>query len=482
MIDYKDFLCKNSNKFSNQKIRYMSEDDKNNLTEQTSFLSPDTPLLVRLVTLKDGFSHYHQPKCGYCQKVLNRIYQGKMIRYCGPKCYSQTEEFKDNLKKVDHSRANTTRRQTMLDRYGVEFNLQREDVKSILRKSSLEVTNDEALKVLQSKESLQDLHINQKKSSLTISKELGVYYGTVKDWIEKHEIKYHYYSHDSQYERLIQQWLSEFQIEYKTNVRDILAPKELDIWIPSHNLAIEINGFYWHGAKRKEELPLAQFRHQKKTLECREKGIALIHLSDLQLKNESEKIKHWLKLRLDNVRKISARKCDIRLIDVGEAKPFCEHLHLQGYSGASIKLGIFYKNSLVGVMTFSKSRFNQSCWEIVTSCSNIRIVGGVSKLIKYFIDNQMKSGEKLISYVNLSYGFNGVSYEKSRMVFSNITTPGYIWIGKDEQIFSRYQMQSHRIKKYFPDYTGETEDSFLFNKNMIKMYDSGNLIYSYVKL
>lgn len=482
MIDYKDFLCKDSHKFSSQKIRYMSKDNKNNLTEQTSFFPLDTSPLVRLVSLKDGFSHNHQPRCGYCQKVLNRIYQGKMTRYCNSKCYSQTEEFKDNLKKVDHIQADISRRQTMLDKYGVEFNSQREDVKLVLRKSSLEGINDKALSVLQSKEILQDLHINQKKSSLTISKELGVFYGTVKDWIEKHGIKYQYYSHESQYERIVQQWLSEFKIEYQTNVRDIIAPKELDIWIPSHNLAIEINGFYWHGAKRKEDIPVAQFRHQKKTLECREKGIALIHLSDLQLKTHSEKIKQYLKLRFVNEQKISARKCDIRPINVDQARLFCNQYHLQGYSGASIKLGLFYKDSLLGVMTFSKSRFNQSCWEIVRSCSSIRIVGGVSKLIKFFINTQMKLGDKLISYVDLSYGFNGISYEKSGMIYSNLTTPGYIWIGKDEQIFSRYQMQTHCIKKYFSDYTGEPEDSFLFNKNMIKMYDSGNLVYSYVKL
>lgn len=482
MIDYRDFLCKDLVKFSNQKIRYMPEYQKNYLIETTSFFPPDTSLLVRLVALRDGFSHQNLPVCNFCYTILNRIYQGKMIRYCGPKCYSQTDDFKNGLKKVDHQQALLVRRQTMVKKYGVEFNSQREEIKTLLKQSKLVGINDTALDILQSKEKLQDLHINQKKSSLTISKELGIYYGTVKDWIEKHNIEYQYYSHDSQYERIIQQWLTEFKIEYQTNVRDQIPPKELDIWIPSKKIGIEVNGFYWHGAKGKEDIASAQYRHQKKTFECREKGISLIHLLDLHLKTNSEKIKQHLKFRLVDTHKISARKCNIQTIDTDQARMFCEQYHLQGYAGAAIKLGIFYKDSILGIMTFSKSRFNQSCWEIVRSCSNIRVVGGVSKLIKFFINNQMKPGEKLISYVDLSCGFNGLSYEKSGMVLTNITTPGYLWVGKDEQIFSRYQMQKHRIKKYFPDYAGESEDDFLFNKNMIKIYDSGNLVYSFVKL
>jgi hypothetical protein len=42
-------------------------------------------------------------------------------------------------------------------------------------------------------------------------------------------------------------------------------------------------------------------------------------------------------------------------------------------------------------------------------------------------------------------------------------------------------MQKHCIKKYFPDYLDEEEDAFLFNKGLIKLYDSGNLIYSFTK-
>ena len=38
-------------------------------------------------------------------------------------------------------------------------------------------------------------------------------------------------------------------MEYESNNRSILNGKELDIYIPSKNIAIECNGVYWHSLK-----------------------------------------------------------------------------------------------------------------------------------------------------------------------------------------------------------------------------------------
>jgi len=481
MIDPNDFLCFNSHKFSNQKIRYAPQGTKDAIVKETSFFPGETPLLVRLIALRDGFSFDNPPRCESCGVMLNRTTGGKLLRFCGSKCYSASDQFKNSLKNVDHQKANEVRRKTMKNKYGVEFNSQRDEVKPILQKSKLEGVNDYALKILQSKELMEDLHINQKKSSLTISKELNVYYGTVKDWIEKHGIVYQFYPHESQYERLVQSWLSDLKVEFIQNDRIEIYPKELDIWIPTKRTAIEINGYFWHGAKNKVELLDARKRHQEKTIQCRKKDISLIHFSDIDLKKHQDQIKQFLKFKLTEQPKIGARECELRTLSITEAKEFCDEYHLQGYTGANLKFGLFLKDELVSIMTFSKSRFNQDVWEIVRACSKYNVVGGVSKFLAYFKTNHMNSGDRLLTYVNLNNGFSGVSYEKAGMVFEKMTDPGYIWIDKGEQVFSRYQMQPKKIKSLFPDYAGEKEDDFLFDKNMIKLFDSGNLVYSLKK-
>jgi len=55
------------------------------------------------------------------------------------------------------------------------------------------------------------------------------------------------------------------------NDRTILNPKELDIYIPRLNIAIEYNGDYWHSL-------LPKGYHENKTNGCLKQGIKLLHL------------------------------------------------------------------------------------------------------------------------------------------------------------------------------------------------------------
>lgn len=49
----------------------------------------------------------------------------------------------------------------------------------------------------------------------------------------------------------IKEWLTELNIEFITKDRKILKGWELDYYLPEHNLAIELNGEYWHSFNKK---------------------------------------------------------------------------------------------------------------------------------------------------------------------------------------------------------------------------------------
>lgn len=80
-------------------------------------------------------------------------------------------------------------------------------------------------------------------------------------------------------EQEIRQFILDNGLECKKN-RSILNGKELDIFIPSKNLAIEFNGnkFHteWFGGKTRQY-------HLQKTKMCNEKGIRLIHIFEDEL-------------------------------------------------------------------------------------------------------------------------------------------------------------------------------------------------------
>ena len=92
----------------------------------------------------------------------------------------------------------------------------------------------------------------------------------------------------------VQEFVKSLGFEILPNNRKIIAPKELDIYIPSLNKAIEFKGSYWHYSNKK----FKPGKHAQKSNLCREKGIKLLHIrQELWLRNKNkmlEVIKNFL--------------------------------------------------------------------------------------------------------------------------------------------------------------------------------------------
>jgi hypothetical protein len=64
------------------------------------------------------------------------------------------------------------------------------------------------------------------------------------------------------------------------NTRSIISPLELDFYLPDFNIAIEVNGAYWHSIDAGKD----QTYHLRKTQLCKNIGIHLIHIFDYEWK------------------------------------------------------------------------------------------------------------------------------------------------------------------------------------------------------
>lgn len=278
----------------------------------------------------------------------------------------------------------------------------------------------------------------------------------------------------------LENFILSLNIKYKFNDRSILKGKELDIYFPEHNVAIEYNGNYWHS----NEVLNNPSYHKSKTDICDKKNIHLIHIWENDWDNKKEIIKSIIKQKLKlTPNKIYARKCIIKGISNKTYKLFLEKNHLQGNVGASTKIGLYYQDELVGIMSFGKLRKSLGLtsipdhYELIRYCSkiNTHIVGGASKLFKYFI--KTNSPKYILSYANRDIS-NGNLYKQLNFEFIKNTPPSY-WYIKNNQKINRFSLRKQNLIKlgYNPTLTEKEIISLI--PNMKTIYNSGNKKYEF---
>ena len=261
-----------------------------------------------------------------------------------------------------------------------------------------------------------------------------------------------------------------------TNSRHILEGNELDIYLPDLNLAIEYNGIYWHSESKGKP----KNYHLNKTEQCNDKGIQLIHIYDYQWHQKQEIIKSLIASKLNHNIRIFARKCNIRIVKPKIKNEFLNETHLHGQSNSSINLGLYYNDELLSVMTFGKPRYDKNYdYELIRfACKlNYNVIGGFSKLLKYFITQY--SPKNILTYCDRNIS-NGNVYNVNNFTFISKSLPGYFYF-KDYNIYSREQFKKHELKnklKYFDKNLTEYENMKMNGYD--RVWNSGNLKYELV--
>lgn len=281
-------------------------------------------------------------------------------------------------------------------------------------------------------------------------------------------------------EKDIRLLLNRYNIEYICNDRSIIGPKEVDIYIPSKNIAIECNGVYTHCTLRKESS-----YHRNKTKWCSDKGIQLIHIWEDQIKNKMDIVESLLLSKLGiHQTKIYARKCEIRRVPTRICHQFLRENHIQGKSNSSVKLGLYHNGELVSLMTFCKKRALsgnknriEGEWELIRFCNklNTTVIGGASKLLKYFIKTENPTSIYSFSSNDIS---TGNLYKHLGFELCGGDDNSYWWVKNGSfDRFHRTEFTKDRIVEVYGwkeqnDNTW-TEEEVMYQHGYFKLVDSG---------
>lgn len=267
--------------------------------------------------------------------------------------------------------------------------------------------------------------------------------------------------------------------------KQILKPREIDIYLPDKDIAVEFHGMYWHTHWSAEDEKSNKLKTYIKYKDCGDKGIRLITIFEHEWKNRAQQIKRLLRNAIGKSKgRLMARKCQLGSVSPQDAKAFFEKYHPQGGDGHGDNYGLFWRGKLVACMRFTfgiNDRGNaERQWTLSRYATRITVVGAASRLFKAFVAD--KRPDVVKSFSDNRY-FSGGMYEQLGFRMEEEIKPDYqVWspkVGlKPKSHYQRRQIQQRlhdHGKEEAYDYKTDkrTEQEMTYAMGAGRIYDCG---------
>lgn len=413
-------------------------------------------------------------------------------------------QIKENNFNKDQNKIKETRKQTTLKTYGVENVYQSEEIKNKCKDIKLEkYGNKNYNNTKQQKRTMIEKYgvscgYNTNKTKETMIEKYGVSHPMLSNKIkekliqtnlEKYGVPYYCMTDTcrnangftiSRINQKFSEKLKENNIEHKLEF--VINNESFDFKLLNDNILIEINPTYTHNSTKNcwfnnyEKPPINSNYHYNKSLLAKQNNYHCIHIFDWDDKN---KIIEMLKPK----EIIAARKCKIKEVSLNETKEFLNKYHLQNScNNQTIKLGLYYNDKLVQLITFGKPRYNKNYeYELLRLCSksNYKIIGGSEKIFKYFIETYKP--RSIISYCDNSK-FSGLVYSKLGFELLSYGKPAKHWFNGKRHITNNLLRQRGFDQLFDTNYgKGTNNEELMKQYGFVEIYDCGQSTYVWQK-
>lgn len=243
--------------------------------------------------------------------------------------------------------------------------------------------------------------------------------------------------------------------------------KELDMYIPSRQLAVELNGLYWHSEKfRTPEYHAAKFRDAEAV------GIRLLQVWEDDWRDRPEVVKaHLLQVLGESQRpKISGRNTEVVEISGSEARAFLERNHIQGGASASVHLSLQAGGEVVAVASFKRRGED---YELVRYATSATVRGGHSKLVAHF--ERRYEYRQLVTFADLTFS-SGELYRNTGWTQDAELPPDYTYLHRGRR-HHKFNFRKDRFKRdpALKFREGLTERELAKMNGLLRVYDAGKL-------
>lgn len=415
------------------------------------------------------------------QSIINQKRSQTNLKRYGVSNTAQTAYAKQQHKNVyaDHTKSSiiTSKvKQTKKDRYGTENYNNSEKIKETWHKQKQQIMldryPDKELHKIYDQATLKEMF--KKHTPYEIAQITNTNATTVFRYLAIHGLRSPY---KSTLEQEMILFLNSIGItEIISNSRSVLkSGRELDIFLPDYNFAIEMNGIYWHH----EGIPhINKHYHRQKFLECEQQNIQLFTVFSDDWEQKTNIVKNMIQYRLaKSAKRLSARQLGVKQISSKETKDFLNNYHIQGYAPTSKCYALVDSNDCIQcVMTFSKPRSGigknrKNTWELVRYASAHSVRGGASKLLSHFIKSNPEVST-VVSYSNNEYS-QGKLYSTLGFHLESDLLPSYFYYSPTlHKRYHRYNFAKHKLVEQGFD-SSMTESEIQAQRGYLKVWDTG---------
>ena len=406
----------------------------------------------------------------------------KLLRHGDPRYNNMKKNTQTKLDRYGDSTYNNRAKckQTMQDKYGVDNAFQLTQTRHNYNAYLLNKMDwDDLFKNLwDNKEEAINYLKDKSYSYYDLSKLLNAPYYTIQAWVTRLDLKSYInyeFTGSSHYESEIETYLNSIKVYPRLHDRSVLEGKELDFYIPQHGFGIEFNGNYFHSSRFKD-----RSYHIDKSKAALSKGVHILHIWEYEWQDPiiQDKIKNILRTRCKfNVETLYARKCEIKEVDKKTADRFLNEYHLQNTcKGQSIRLGLYYEDELIQIITFGKPRYNKNYeYELLRLCTkaSYQVTGGSEKLFSYF--KKTYTPKSVISYCDNSK-FTGDVYYKLGFTLKSYGRPSRHWynIKTGQHITDNLLRQRGFDQLFGTNYgKGTSNEQLMLEHDFVEIYDCG---------
>ena len=447
--------------------------------------------LIRKKFEEENIAKYGIPNIGGIPSSLEKIKNTNLKRY-GVDWTGKLERIKNsNRQRLLNPEVQEKMIRGTLKKYGVQ-NIMQVSLHEFIKPQYKELKNIDDFVNLKNYIKTLD-----KKPTITeLSKYFNISSRAIRNNIKKEDLIEYidgFYNY-SFIEMLFVDFFKENNIYYEPHNRKIISPKELDFFLPEFNLAIEVSPTWTHKFEENQEfIGLSEKEyHYNKFLECYQKGIELITVFDwLNLDNIFSFIKDKIK---ENDKIIYARNCSIKKSNYSsKEKDFLNKNHIFGSVNnkkGSYVFNLIHEDEVVGVALFFPTKDEQQIeLKRLAFKNNIKVIGGVSKLIENALKENNITG--IMAFSDNSLGTGSV-YKKIGFELKEENKGSLIWANPKENKYvkdlSLVEQETDRILKNFPNHQSVSQGENLpSNQEIIKsngfypIYDCGYRKWEYKK-